>query len=467
MKTKPFPFQVKCCQKIEQFNGRALVAMEMGLGKSLTSLMFAANNPDLRPLLIICPASLKWNWKQECETHFGWRKVVVLSGSKPPPERSWKKHPIVIVNYDILGEVRTDPKSRSHNRPGWLAYLKYLAPQIVIIDEAHYLANRTAKRTKWCREICQEVPHVLALSGTPIVNRPAELWPVLNLLRPDLYPNFFPFGHKFCGARKTFWGWEFKGASNLEALHSDLKRTVMIRKTKAQVLKELPDKIVSVVPLEIEDYSQYQEALEDFRTWLSKYKPEKKSQSLKAEAVTQLGYLKRLAAELKLPQVIKWVDNFLSNSNGKLLLFGIHKKIISALHQKYRRLSVVLDGSTPMKDRKAIVQSFQTDPRKRVFIGNIKAAGVGLNLTAASTVAFAELDWVPGNHTQASDRAHRIGTKSCVNVHFLVAKDTIEVNLARIIQSKQRTIHRAIDGKASRDLDVFNLLLKELKRRGK
>lgn len=464
MKTKPFAYQVEGVRLIDQFNGRCLLADSMGLGKSIQALMYANNHPELRPMVIVCPASLKWNWESECIKHFGWRSQV-LEGTRPPARSEWTPHSILIVNYDILGQRRG-----INSGSGWLDYLTSIGPKLVILDESHAIADRAAKRTKWAKQLCQNVPHVIALSGTPIVNRPAEMWTTLNLLRPDLYPSFFPFGHRYCDARKNFFGWEFKGATNIPELHEQLTRTMMVRRRKEDVLKELPSKVRSIVPFKLNkgQLKEYDEALNHFASWLDRTVPEKKENALKAEALTQLGYLKRLASSMKLEQVINWVDNFLDSEDGKIVVFAIHKAVVSQLLEKYRKTCVILDGTTPMAQRRAVVDKFQNNNSCRVFIGNIKAAGVGLTLTAASTVAFAELDWVPGNHTQAEDRCHRIGTKSTVNVYYMVAQDTIEETLVKIIQQKQQVVRRTLDGENyGDDLSIYDQLIQHIKSRVK
>lgn len=455
--TKPFRYQIEGCNRLEDFNGRGLIADEPGLGKSLQALLYAYNNPQLRPVVVVCPASLKWNWAQELERHFG-TTAVVLGGTKRPAKRHWRKHQFAIVNYDILGETR-----RQKGGKGWGEYLTWLQPKLIVLDESHYLANRTSLRTRWVRQLCVGVNHVIALSGTPIVNLPKELWPTLNILRPDLYPNFFPFGHRYCGAVKNFWGWTFDGATNTQELNKQLLHHCMIRRTQKEVLKDLPKMVRGVVPLEITHPEQYQEAVDDFATWLDKHLPDRKARALKAEAVTQLGYLKRLAAKLKMPAVLDHLGNYYEGSDHKFLVFAVHKEIVAQLADRFRNHCVILTGDTPAKHRKAVVKEFQTNPKKRVFIGNIKAAGVGLNLTAARSVWFAEMDWVPGNHTQAEKRAHRIGTEFSINAYYLVARGTIEENLCRIIQAKQKTIREAIDGtKGGEKLDVYDQLLAEL-----
>lgn len=278
----------------------------------------------------------------------------------------------------------------------------------------------------------------------------------------------YGYGSKNCKPRKTPWGWDFSGASNLDILHSTLTRQLMIRRLKRDVLKDLPDKMRSVVPVEISDRKEYDLAKNDFIGWLKSRQADRVQSALRAQQMTQIGYLLRLTAKLKLRAVVDWLNNWLEESDEKIVVFAVHTKMIEALD---RRLGggkhVVIDGSVSGRIRKAACDQFQRDSRTRVLIGNIKAAGVGLNLTASSTVAFAELPWTPGLVSQAEDRCHRIGSKGTVWVHFLIAAGTIEERLASAIQDKQRVIRATLDGGAEEDdLSILDALMDELKHPG-
>ena len=451
MNTIPYSYQVKDVRQLHRFKGRCLLANEMGLGKSLTSLLYVHRRPELRPVIIICPASLKWNWQREASIHFAMR-AEVLEGMKPPPNGGFLGKPqFIIINYDILGP--------------WIPYLQSLKPQVIIIDECQALQSRSTKRTRFTRLLCREVPHVIALSGTPLSNRPAEMWPTLNILRPDLFPSFHPYGNRYCGPRRTFWGTEYKGATHLPELHSLLLKEVMIRRRQIDVLSQLPKKRRSVITLPLSNVKEYQHARDNFLDWMGERNPSKLYGAAKAEGVTQLGYLKRLAAQLKMPYVLDWIKYFLEESEGKLVLFAIHKKIISELAEAFGNIHVIVDGSVTGKHRQLAVDKFQNNKNTRLFIGNIDAAGKGLNLTAAHDVAFAEMSWRPADHLQAEKRCHRIGTKSFVQIRYLVAQGTIEEKLAKINQEKQKVLNAVMDGSSNGEhLDIFDQLVKELRK---
>lgn len=448
--TELYPFQKKAVRKINHFDGRALLALEMGLGKSITSLTWVEENLA-RPCIIVCPKSLKWNWQQEIRTHLN-RGSVILEGTKPPAQlRSRPKY--VIINYDIL-------------QP-WLKYLQSLQAWTVILDECHLLKNRKSRRYKMCKKLCKSVAYILALSGTPLTNRPAELWTTLNLLRPDIWPSFTTFGHTFCKPKRSFWGgWDFSGATRLPRLHSEASQYTMIRRTKNEVLKELPAKTRFTVPLGLSSSNEYRKAEKDFLRWLAQKSPAKAHRARNAGNLVKVGYLRRLAAELKLPSVFDWIDNYLEETDEKLAVFAIHQTVIKQLQQRYQKKCVVVDGTVTGKCRQIAVTQFQQPTsRSRLFIGQIQAAGVGINLTAADTMAFCEFPWTPGEAVQCEDRLHRIGQLRPISCYYLAALNTIESDLCKLLQKKQSVLDATLDGKRKTGANIFDQLVRDMKRR--
>jgi SWI/SNF-related matrix-associated actin-dependent regulator 1 of chromatin subfamily A len=444
--TKLYKYQKQGVKALEAFDGRVLLADEMGLGKTIQALWYYKRNKT-SPVVIICPASLKYNWAREAAVHIG-QRAEILEGTKPPKRKVFKKNSFVIINYEIVG--------------AWLDYLLEMDPQLVILDECQYIKNRAAKRTRYVRQLCKKVPHVLALSGTPLTNRPAELWPILNVVRPDIFKSFMSFVMEYCSARRMPWGWQFKGAKNLDKLHKLLTENCMVRRRKADVLTDLPAKSRHVVPVPIQNRKEYDEAEDDLITWLSKYSKAKASRASRAQRLVKMGYLKRLAGKLKLKSITDWIDAFLEESDGKLVVFAIHKNIIAQLKERYKNC-VVVTGSTSSKKRQQAVDRFQRDKKTRLFIGNLQAAGVGLTLTASSTVLFAELGWTPGEHVQGEDRVHRIGQTNAAQIYYLIGVDTIEERLSKILQEKQAVLSATLDGgDVVEQLDIFNQLQEEL-----
>ncbi len=446
--TKPFPYQTECLREIDGFGGRSLQALEPGLGKTLISLWWITSKPKQRlPAIVVCPLSVKWHWEREAKEKCGMEEVSVLEGRKPTGE---KLSPLTILNFDIL--------------TGRVSELMKLKPKTIIVDECQNISNQT-KRTTAVRALCTGVPNVLALSGTPLVNRPIELLNTLRILRPDV-PEFrskIIYGDRFCGRFLSHWGWDYKGATNTDELNKLLLSTCMSRRRKVDVLPDLPPKIQDVIILPLSNRKEYDKANNDFLGWLQKENPSRVKKAAKAEALIKVSYLLQLAARLKLRCMVEWINDLLAGGK-KIVVFATHRKMISALSRQLNCESVIIDGTVTGVDRQRAVDRFQTDPKIRAAICNIVAGGIGITLTAASHVVFVELDWRPGVHLQAEDRPHRIGQTGPVWIYYLVAHGTIEEKLCSVLQAKQRVLNAVLDGGDSEnDLTVFDMLMKELK----
>ena len=475
MSRKLYPFQKEGVRFIEKRKGRALIADEQGLGKTVQALVFLYRNPDAYPALVVCPSSLKLNWQREARK---WLKCTtqVLKG-KTPHEILDKQ--ITIINYDIANY--------------WKDELVFHEFNTVILDEAHYIKNSRTQRTKAIKRITKYSKNLVALTGTPIENRPIEIYNVVNLLNPKLFPNFWQFAQRYCGAKHNRFGWDFTGASNTMELHRILTNFVMIRRKKIDVLTELPPKIISNIPLQIDNRNEYHAAEKDFITYIGnkfendirklagtiskdietfkkmgvdlideskiqEWKENKLEQASKAPVLVQIEILKQLAVKGKLNQVIEWIENFLETGE-KLVVFAIHKMVVSALTEKFGKIAVKIDGSTTMMQRQASVDAFQNNPNIKLFIGNMKAAGVGITLTAASNAAMIQFPWSPAELEQASDRVHRITQTKQVTIYNLVGVNTIEEEIIRLLDKKRGVISQVLDGTNTSETTVLTELV--------
>lgn len=298
------------------------------------------------------------------------------------------------------------------------------------------------------------------------MQRPAEIWTSLNILHPKKFNSFFAFAFKFCNPEKTPWGWKYTGARNLRKLNRLLNKYGLVRRRKEDVLKDLPPKTRVVVPIQLdkEAMAEYQFARDDFLSWIAKNHKAKLRRVMKA-AFAKVGYLLRLIAALKLKQVEQWVEDFLEASEGKLIVFGINKKFVRPIAERFRSTCVLVDGSKKMKDRQLAFEAFQHDDMVRLFVGNIQAAGTGWNGTAAEAVAIAQLPWTPGELNQAEDRGHRIGQLKKLFCYYLIASGTIEEKLCKMLQDKQDINSRILDGTAKSSMfDLLNKLVEALRR---
>lgn len=471
---KLYPFQEQGVRQLIKWNGRALIGDDMGLGKTIQALTWLRLNPGAFPAVILVPASLKLNWRKEAEKWLETTNIEVLSGTKPHTPTA----KLIIINYDIL--------------PAWLETLQKFAPKTVVLDEAHYIKNESAQRTKAAKKLAKGCRHVIAMSGTAVVNRPIEIYNAIQLVNPGLMPSRWKFAHRYCGAKHNGFGWDFNGASNIEELHQLLKQNIMIRRRKMDVLKELPDKTYSTIPLEISNRKEYQQAEGDFINYVRGITMEHLVEVEKdlrktldfadgeildkdnlveqkvlriegAETLVKIEALKQLAVEGIMDDVFNWIDDFL-DSGQKLIIFAVHKKVIDRLIQRYGRIAVKIDGSVSMTGRQNAVEAFQTNSRIRLFVGNIKAAGVGLTLTAAADVVFVEYPWAPGDMEQAEDRAHRIGQKNNVQIHRFIAVDTVVEKIIALIDEKKKIVQAVLDGIVDKSSSgILKDLLKEYK----
>jgi SWI/SNF-related matrix-associated actin-dependent regulator 1 of chromatin subfamily A len=448
MALKLKPYQKETIRGITHFDGRSLVALDMGLGKTIISLRWLVRN-DACPAIVVCPASVKWQWQDEAWEQCGLSSIVV-TGRSPEGKMTVnpKRFDLIIINYDILD--------------GWVDWIREnFKPTTIVLDECHNCKNWLAKRSKAVKRLARKVPHILALSGTPLTNRPVELWFIANLLWPDTFSSFTSFTNQYCQRRRTRWGWQYRGAKNLDKLHKKLKRAGMIRYRKKDVLKELPDKTRHIIPVDIICRLEYLRKEQGTVRWLQAMR-KNKTKSNVAEAFTKLTILRHKAAELKLNSAFNWIDNFLAESDQKLVVFAWHKNIVRKIRERYN--SATITGETLPQDRRREVRKFMHNPKCRVFCGNIKAAGSGIDglQRVASDVVFLELPWTPADLVQAEDRLFRIGQARGVNVHIIIAKDTVEQEVMKILQTKQAIFDQTLDGKESTELAIFDQLVQAL-----
>lgn len=442
-------FQEEGVRGIYQFRGRALLGDDQGLGKTIQALAWLTRIPNRRPAVVIAPASVKYVWQSEAQLHFGLRTEVIEGRYKGRVKRF--EDGIIILNYDIL--------------KSWLPVLLRSNIQALIIDEIHFIKSFTAQRTKAVLRLSRDVSSVVGLSGTPLTNRPIELWTVLQAIRPDIFPSREKFAWSFCKPRYTPWGWQYDGAANLGKLNRILRRECLIRRLKKDVLPELPDKSRRAVPFKLKSYDEYHKAQTQFIAWLKELSPVRAKRAKKAEALSKIGYLIRLAAKLKLPWTEKWIAEFLeANPGQKLVCFTMHTFVIEHLAERFRGRCVVVDGSVTGRLRHEAVRKFQNNRRVDLFFGNWKAAGVGITLTASSNCAALDLPWTPGDLLQGEDRIHRIGQKMKAVIHYLMTLGTIEEKQITVLRKKSKILDAVLDGRAdAKDFSIFDELLDSMR----
>lgn len=403
---------------------RVLNADTMGLGKTVQAIGLVNLLPELRSILVICPASLKLVWREHLKRWLT-RKFSIGISNGDFPETG-----IVVINYDILKKHIDQILSRK-----W---------DLIVADEAHYMKNPKAQRTRLVAKVVESNPEArfIPMTGTPIVNRPIELFSLLRMLDPQTYhdSSFFRYAKRYCDAHQIWAGrkmvWDFSGSSNLEELQEKLRKSYMVRRLKEDVLFDLPPKTRQIVLLDSKGYSiKNEEKYRDVVLNLG---------AIDTPAFDEMSILRHEMAVSKAPAVAEFVKDLLE-SEGKVIVFAWHHDVIDILRrelQEFHPVSVVGGMSPEEKDH--AVKEFQ-EGSARIFLGNIQAAGVGLTLTQARVVVFAELSWVPGDITQAEDRAHRIGQLDNVLVYHVVVDGSLDALLAKEIIVKQDVISQAVD----------------------
>lgn len=438
-------------EAIEKLVGskRFILADDMGLGKT-TSTIIAALETNAKKILIVCPASLKINWQREIENYSD-RSVFICEGKKYSIESDF-----VIVNYDILKNFH-DTKNKE------LSLLDQSNFDLVILDEAHMISNVQAQRTKIINSFVKKIQRVWLLTGTPMTSRPMNYYNLLNIIESPVAQNWMAYAIRYCqgyqfmaGKRKV---WNVTGASNLEELRDRTSKQVL-RRLKENVL-DLPDKIITPVYLRLKS-SQYEDLMGEYYNWYENKSEE--SQSLTVQ-FSKLMKVRKVIANEKIKQTIDFAENIIEQGK-KVIIFTNFTDTLQTIYQHFGKQAVYLDGSCTNAMRQQAVDSFQNEEKIKVFVGNLKAAGVGLTLTAAEVVIMNDLSFVPAEHAQAEDRAYRYGQKSNVLVYYPIFENTIEGAIYDILNKKKRIINTVMGDEPQEELgDVLEEILNSINTR--
>ncbi len=436
---------------------RALLADDMGLGKTRQSVIAMVEAEAEGPYLVICPASVKRNWAREIQLVLPDAEPIIV-GPAPLPSTNFQDW--VIINYEILGK----------HLEGLLAF----DWKGVVFDEAHYLKNHQSQRSRNAAKLVkaiQDEPIVHALTGTPMTNRPRDLFPILRLVNHPLGKSFLSFAKRYCDAYQGDFGVVADGASNIEELTVQL-HGVMLRRTKNEVL-DLPPKVRTWLDIELHPYAiqHFNNAVREFLTKFDAPEPieaveDEPENTERRRAVGRLTTARRKLAFAKCRQTIKFVENALEQGE-KVILFTTFLNTLERFHKHFGDQAVYVFGEVPAEERQNRVDQFQNDENVRLFIANMHVAGVGINLTAGRQIVFNDLDWVPANHWQAEDRAYRIGQTGTVNVTYMIARGTVDEFVKTVLETKAALMDALVEGTlliADEDGEVQADVLSELKR---
>ena len=418
----PLSHQREAIQKLAE-NKKYILADDMGLGKT-TSTIIAALECEAKKVLIICPASLKINWQREIE-NYSKRSVYICEG-----KNFSKEHDFVIINYDIIKNFH-DTKRKDESQIIDAGF------DLVVVDEAHYIKNAQAQRTKLINDIVKKVDRLWLLTGTPMTSRPIDYYNLLSLVDSPVAKNWMAYVIRYCsgyqfrvGPRKV---WNVMGASNLEELR-DRTSGLTLRRLKEDVL-DLPEKIITPVYLRLKS-KEYEEVMGEYYNWYEKNPEESKSLTVQ---FTKLTKVRQIIANEKINQTIELAENIVEQGK-KVIIFCNFTDSLNKILEHFGKSAVKVDGSMTKPDRQKSVDDFQTNEKVTVFVGNIKAAGVGLTLTAAEAVIMNDLSFLPSDHSQAEDRAYRYGQKNNVLVYYPIFENTIEGVIYDILNNKKQVI---------------------------
>jgi SWI/SNF-related matrix-associated actin-dependent regulator of chromatin subfamily A-like protein 1 len=418
----PMEHQKEAIEKLVK-NKKFILADDMGLGKT-TSTIVAALETGAKKILIVCPASLKINWEREI-SNYSDRSVFIAEGKKFSDE-----HDFVIINYDILKNFH-DPKEKDDSE------LMRANFDLVIMDEAHMISNPQAQRTKIANDIASKSNRVWLLSGTPMTSRPMNYYNLLHLVDSPVAMNWMAYAKRYCngfqftvGKRKV---WNVTGASNLDELR-ERTSTHILRRLKEEVL-DLPEKIITPVYLRLKS-KDYEELMGEYFDWYDANPEESSSLTIQ---FSKLMKVRKVIAQEKINNTIELAENIIEQGK-KVIIFTNFTDTLNIIYNHFGKQAVYLDGSCSKFHRQNAVDEFQTNDKIKVFVGNLKAAGVGITLTSAEAVIMNDLSFVPAEHSQAEDRSHRIGQKNSTSVYYPLFENTIEGAIYDILNRKKKII---------------------------
>lgn len=432
-----------------QLTKRSVInAADMGLGKTIMAIV-SVEVEDLFPCLVVTPASVKYNWLYQWGVVNTSRAVTVINDITFD-----KSSDVFIINYDSLGrsEKNDNGDVRVNLKYEELANIKFKS---VICDEAQNVKNSKTLRSRVLKKLIKGVDYRFMLTGTPVLNRPSEMINLLSLIGvfDKLFGGWKNYVYKYCDAKITRYGYDISGASNLIELNDYLKQHCYYRVEKRDVLKDLPERVDTVLYVDIENRNEYESAKNDLINYLKEnFGQLKADKALMAEQLVLINTLLRLSAVGKFEQITGWIDDYLESSVGKLVVFGVHVELLKQLAEKYSCDLII--GEVEQRKRFDIVKSFQKN-KKRVLFMNIQTGGVGIDglQNVASDVLFVEMPWRYADIEQAVSRLERVGQRDNIFAYFMLGRDTIDIDMWNMILKKRQVtdgVNKGVDFDSSK-----------------
>jgi SWI/SNF-related matrix-associated actin-dependent regulator 1 of chromatin subfamily A len=439
----PLSHQKEAIQKLVE-NKKFILADDMGLGKT-TSTIIAALESGAKKVLIICPATLKINWKREIENYSD-RSIFIAEGKNFSTE-----HDFVIINYDIIKNFH-DVKDKKKSQ------ILDANFDLVVLDESHYVKNTQSQRTKLINNLVKDIDRLWLLTGTPMTSRPIDYYNLLSLVDSPVAKNWMAYVIRYCngyqfqaGPRKV---WNVMGATNLEELRDRTSATIL-RRLKEDVL-DLPEKIITPVYIRLKS-KNYEAIMGEYYDWYDKNPEESKSLTVQFSKLTKV---RQVIADEKIPHTIELTENILEQDK-KVVIFCNFTDSLNKIVEHFGKSAVKIDGSSSKEQRQFAVDEFQDNPKVKVLVGNIKAAGVGITLTSGEAVIMNDLSFLPSDHAQGEDRCYRYGQKNNVLVYYPIFDNSVEGVIYDIINAKKQVI-ATVMGDNQNTADAAEEILKRI-----
>ena len=504
MKIEPYEYQKQASVFFDACGGRALLGDQPGVGKTASAMTYAAGKG--KKTLVICPANLRLNWRKEI-LNFTNEKAFVYKWkpTKKSGKINYSKEESLfhIISYSSLETYIKIQMSHTCKNVfcGWKEknekkrYKDKICPkcqvramvssratkdidftedndgimlsptdyEILIMDEAHYIKNNSADRTKTVKKAFKDIPSRLLLTGTAIKSRPYEFFSLLNFLYPEDWSNQHSFGVKYCAGEQNNFGWNYDGASNLDELFERVS-PFFLRRLKRDVLKFLPPKTYTAIPVELSDI-ETREYKKIKKGIIEEHNQDDNDADNRMNHLARIQKLKQYTSDIKMKKAIQFIQDII-DGDEKVVVFSQYRAVSESIAEYFGNKAVVFNGNKNMNEKELAVDKFMNDDEVKVFSGTIGAAGVGITLTSASIAIFIDQPWTSGDREQAEDRIHRASsTADKVQIIRLICQDTIDEYISELLDKKSSIISRVLDGEEFeqkvevKDESIFNDLV--------
>lgn len=469
LKGQLYPYQLEGVEFFVRNNGGMLFD-EMGVGKSAQAIGYIVHSLKQK-ILIVCPSSVKYAWENEC-LKWSYLRPCVICDKNDINEEAINNYEVFIINYDLLHyfvniKIKETPKRKTAKYAIKEEFLK-IGFDCLIIDECHFIKSIKSRRNKITTLISRYIPSKILLSGTPMLNRTAELFSALNIIDNKIWNNWFFFTQRYSGGHFGIWGYEAKGATNIEELKNRINK-YYLRREKKDVLKDLPSKIFTEIPfvLPSDSRNEYNLAVNSLIEYLKSYKEKDSNsitKSMKQEELVRLNELRQITTNAKFDTAKEIIENIIENEN-KIVIFSCYNSILKNLYEYFKKQAVIIIGETSDIIRKESIEKFQNDDKIKIFLGGYLSAGIGITLTRASNILLCDQPWRPSDKNQAIDRCHRIGQEAeSINIMQIIAKNTIDSMMLKILKGKEQLFNQIFgENNGQKQISLTDELIQDIK----